>query len=196
MIVLTGVIGLSGGRIIRSLAAERFKDLVLINGGPDGCNRAGMSFPADVSVRQTDDQEAWIRANYRLIQLVICFFGVLPGAEDLRLFGRLFAACAEEGLPLIYVADVVSLDRWVLSQSHRPYFWARICPPAMSEPSCPGGGGETMTAGRGIVSDGCEAASDELWSARFIDIMSSRSKSGFYASDGTYTAPDSLIFRQ
>jgi ADP-L-glycero-D-manno-heptose 6-epimerase len=165
MIIITGAAGFIGSNMVAKLNQERFRDIVVVDdfSRPDKMkNLEGKQFSHQV---HRDDFVEWLKDHNRMVQFVVHLGARTDTAEfrwevferlNLGYSKRVWNACVEFGLPLIYASSAATygsgemgyldehslvpsfeplnpygkskndFDLWALQQPHKPYFWAGL----------------------------------------------------------------------
>ena len=165
MIVVTGSAGFIGSCMVSKLNHENYNDVVLVD---DFSNEAkNKNFEGKTYSRKVDRNDFihWIEKNHKFIQIIIHLGARTDTTEfdynilnelNLEFSKKVFNACVEFGLPLIYASSAATygmgehgysdnhdlpfklkplnpygeskneFDKWALQQSRKPYFWAGL----------------------------------------------------------------------
>ncbi len=165
MIVVTGAAGFIGSCLVSKLNREGFEDVVLVDkfsNKEKNRNLEGKKFTEKVD---RDIFFDWLDKNHKLVQFIFHIGARTDTTEfDYSIFEKLnigytqrvWKACVEYGLPLIYASSAATyglgelgyedshaivnelkplnpygvskneFDKWALTQSEQPYFWAGL----------------------------------------------------------------------
>lgn len=165
MIVVTGSAGFIGSCMVSKLNSEGYNDIVLVDdfSKPE----KNKNFEQKNYSQQVDRKHFvhWIEENQRFIQIIIHLGARTDTTEfdraildelNTEFSKKVFTACVEYGLPLIYASSAATyglgefgyaddhdlsfkltplnpygeskneFDKWVLQQPQQPYFWAGL----------------------------------------------------------------------
>ncbi|MBI5539107.1 MAG: ADP-glyceromanno-heptose 6-epimerase [Bacteroidia bacterium] len=165
MIVVTGAAGFIGSVLVSRLNKENFKDIILVDDfskTEKASNIENKIFTAKVDRK---DFFAWLNDNHKFVQFIFHIGARTDTTEfDKSIFDELnfnysqkvWKACVEFGLPLIYASSAATygegelgynddeslipqlkplnpygesknnFDIWALQQSEKPYFWTGL----------------------------------------------------------------------
>ncbi len=165
MIVVTGAAGFIGSNLVSKLNAENFNDIVLVD---DFSNAEKNKNLENKTFSQQIDRETffdWLKTNHRFVQFIFHIGARTDTTEfnkavfdklNLGYTQKMWNACVEYGLPLVYASSAATygdgalgyddnhdlcekliplnpygeskndFDKWALKQPKQPYFWAGL----------------------------------------------------------------------
>ena len=165
MIVVTGAAGFIGSCLVGRLNQEGYFDIVVVD---DFSNKEKVANLSGKKISQhvhRDEFHQWLEENHKLVQFIFHIGARTDTTEfDVSLFNRLnldytkkvWQACCEFGLPLVYASSAATygdgelgydddhnlverlhplnpygaskndFDKWALKQEKKPYFWAGL----------------------------------------------------------------------
>lgn len=165
MIVITGAAGFIGSNVVAGLNARNYIDLVLVDDFTKVDKQRNFLEKKYTRVVEREGFFEWLEENYRYVQVIIHLGARTDTTEfNWKVFEELnvgyskkiWNACVEYGLPLIYASsaatyglgelgysdnhDIVSslkplnpygrskndFDQWALQQLRKPFFWAGL----------------------------------------------------------------------
>ena len=165
MIIITGAAGFIGSNILAKLNNENFKDIVLVDDFRNEEKNKNFLHKTFSEKVHRDIFFEWLSKNHKHVQFIIHIGARTDTAEfDTTVFDKLnlnyskkiWKACVEYGLPLIYASsaatygmgelgykdnhDIIEnlkplnpygeskndFDKWALKQDKKPYFWTGL----------------------------------------------------------------------
>ncbi len=163
MIVITGAAGFIASNLVRKLNDEGFEDLVLVDDFSNHEKNKNFEHNNFTNTIERDQFFDWLHSRHKFIQFIFHLGARTDTTEfDKSVFDRLnfnyskkvWQACVEYGIPLIYASSAATygmgelgysdrheiipnlkplnpygeskneFDKWVLKQKKKPYFWA------------------------------------------------------------------------
>lgn len=165
MIVVTGAAGFIGSVLASRLNKDNFKDLVLVDDFSNNLKNVNLEGKIFSQKVHRSDFLGWVAQNHRFVQIVFHIGARTDTTEfnksvfdELNFFysQKVWLACVEYGLPLIYASSAATygagelgycdneelipqlkpmnpygesknnFDIWALAQERKPYFWAGL----------------------------------------------------------------------
>jgi ADP-L-glycero-D-manno-heptose 6-epimerase len=165
MIIVTGAAGFIGSAFVQKLNAEGFKDIVLVDDFSNTEKNKNLENKTYSEKVHRTDFFSWLDNNHKYVQFIFHIGARTDTTEfDVQIFNELnlgytqkvWKACVEYGLPLVYASsaatygmgelgyddrhDIVNrlkplnpygeskneFDKWALQQKQQPYFWAGL----------------------------------------------------------------------
>ncbi len=165
MIVVTGAAGFIGSNVTGMLNAEGFYDIVPVDDFSSPLREKNLEGKRYTQKVERDELFSWLGKNHRLVQFIVHMGARTDTAEtdmkvlqglNLEYSKKVWDACCEFGLPLIYASSAATygggeygfsddeslveklhplnpyavskneFDKWVIAQERKPWFWAGL----------------------------------------------------------------------